>query len=286
MKADMKIGYTVLRYVHDQTTQEFVNIGVLAFSPESGKCSFRCSDRVKRLHGLFPGAAPQRFQKLVSCVQTSFDNCHQDFRIRRREQLLPTDVMAIAASVIPQDSSALQWSSPSGGYFDNLNSALDHAFVRYVSRYDRVTTRSRGTSTVIKPFRESLRRAGVWKYIEPETFKGRLEIHEFKYVWKNGAYNCYEPINFDVQNYRAMQAKAAEWLGRAVDIEETGQKEYRLHLMLAKPTRETLFNAYDDTVEGMIELLPPATTVVRQEGIEQFAEKVANKITSHLKDDH
>jgi hypothetical protein len=48
-------SYTVLRYVHDTTTDEFVNVGVALLAPEARYVSALCRTTSGRLGKVFPG---------------------------------------------------------------------------------------------------------------------------------------------------------------------------------------------------------------------------------------
>ena len=66
----MKVAYffSVLRYVHDPVTQEFVNIGVAVFSPEAKFLGAICTTSYGRISHMFQKIDGQRFRQFSQYV--------------------------------------------------------------------------------------------------------------------------------------------------------------------------------------------------------------------------
>ena len=71
----MKTAYTysVLRYVHDITTGEFVNVGVALHSREARYASALCRSTFGRLSKTFPGMDGDVFKSLMRFVQSRIE---------------------------------------------------------------------------------------------------------------------------------------------------------------------------------------------------------------------
>ena len=71
----MKITYTysVLRYMHDITTGEFVNVGVALYSSEARYASALCRSTFGRLSKTFPGMDGDAFKSLMRFVQSRIE---------------------------------------------------------------------------------------------------------------------------------------------------------------------------------------------------------------------
>ena len=63
MSASTKYSYTVLRYVHDTMTGEFVNVGVALHAPEAGYLSAICRTTYRRVSAAFPGLKGEHFSR-------------------------------------------------------------------------------------------------------------------------------------------------------------------------------------------------------------------------------
>ena len=67
----MRKSYTfsVLRYVHDPVTQEFINIGVAVYSRDAGFLRAECTTRYGRITKMFTAIDGSRFQQLTRYIQ-------------------------------------------------------------------------------------------------------------------------------------------------------------------------------------------------------------------------
>lgn len=73
MSASIKYSYTVLRYVHDTMTGEFVNVGVALHAPEAGYLSAICRTTYRRVSAAFPGLKGEHFRAVMRHVQARFE---------------------------------------------------------------------------------------------------------------------------------------------------------------------------------------------------------------------
>ena len=65
--------YTVLRYVHDTATGEFVNVGVALYAPDANFVRALCRTTYGRLTKVFPGMDGEVFKTLMRYIQSSFE---------------------------------------------------------------------------------------------------------------------------------------------------------------------------------------------------------------------
>jgi hypothetical protein len=283
MKAEIKFGYTVLRYVHDITTEEFVNVGVLVYAPENRVLRLKCSPELRRVHSLFPSAESKQIKTLLNHVQDAFAAYAARLAPGSGESSIPDDVMKAAAQVLPKDSSALQWATAGGGYAASLDSAMEKLFARYVQHYEQTGHRGRrpGRGAVLKPFRKVLKESGVLEYLKPRVLKGELESYEFPLVWKNQVYHCYEAVNLNLKSSAEVHARAFEWVGRALDLAHSKEK-HNLHLLVAEPILAELRAAYRDTCGALKKSLPPSAEIVQQDKIVDFSREVASSVKKHI----
>ena len=65
--------YTVLRYVHDVATGEFVNMGVAVYAPEANYVSAICIPRYESLTKMFLEVNGEHLRKVMSYIQARFE---------------------------------------------------------------------------------------------------------------------------------------------------------------------------------------------------------------------
>src|ERR1035437_4968873 len=104
MKNQISYTYSVLRYVHDVTSGEFVNVGVALYAPQTHYLSAICRTTYGRLSKVFPGVNAEHFKALMRHIQTSFEERGE--RLSGELQLTShSGVLEIAQSVLPKDDS-------------------------------------------------------------------------------------------------------------------------------------------------------------------------------------
>lgn len=66
-------SYSILRYVHDTTTGEFANVGVVVYSREGRYASALCRTTYARLSRTFPGMDGDAFKGMMRFVQSRIE---------------------------------------------------------------------------------------------------------------------------------------------------------------------------------------------------------------------
>src|SRR5690606_16336919 len=113
---------------------------------------------------------------------------------------LPDNVRDLALRVVPEDDGAVQWSPVRGGLAVNPNAELSHIYHEFIGRLNETTDPQRRDDDQV--FREVFRRAFsdavVAARMTEHEVVAPLVSHVFKNAWKNGVWNVYEPLSFDL----------------------------------------------------------------------------------------
>lgn len=133
--------YTILRYVHDTTTGEFVNVGVVLTSPEIGFTSALLNPTYSRLSHMFPGLDGEHFRRVIRNLQSRFDKL--SYRIFEETNFgdRPAHALELAHRVIAADDSSFQWSPMGSGLAADLPATVESLYERMVERYALDTKR-------------------------------------------------------------------------------------------------------------------------------------------------
>ena len=164
--------YTVLRYVHDIATGEFVNVGVVIYAREARYASALCRATYGRLSKVFPGLDGEAFKGMMHYVQSRIEELGAELRDELPLDGLPASVMDLAQSVLPRDDSSLQWSPPGSGLSDDPSRTLEALFDRLVSSYDERPAKERRTDEEVWLVREE----SATEF--SERFAREVETHE------------------------------------------------------------------------------------------------------------
>ena len=102
--------YTVLRYVHDIATGEFLNVGVALFAPEPRFVNAVCRTNFARLKAVFPSLDGDSFRASMRHVMACFERFGEEARDQLALRSSTGTVMDYAVAVLARDDSSLQWS--------------------------------------------------------------------------------------------------------------------------------------------------------------------------------
>jgi hypothetical protein len=272
--------HTVLRYVHDTTAGEFINVGVVIYSREGRYASALCRSTFGRLSKTFPGMDGESFKSLMRFVQSRVEELGAGLENDLPFDGLPKSVMELAHRVLPADDSSLQWSPPGSGLSDDLPRTLESLYQRHVARYDERQQQERRTDDDIwRKFRRTLETRHVLKHLQPKKITGRTDEIEFQHAWKNGLWNCLEPVSFDLSSPDSIREKAHRWLGQVMSIRDSSEP-FKLYLLVGEPQQEALRPAFEKAV-GILGNLPVPNEIIREPDAEGFSVRLAEEIETH-----
>src|SRR6266853_5164916 len=102
-------SFSILRYVHDPVTQEFINIGVAVYSGEAGFLRAVCTTHYERITRMFEKIGGHRFRQLTLYIQDKISEIGQSL-----PSALPFEpglaIEHLLARVLPPDDSSMQFS--------------------------------------------------------------------------------------------------------------------------------------------------------------------------------
>lgn len=274
--------YSVLRYVHDITTGEFVNVGVVLYSREARYASALCRSTFGRLSKTFPGMDGDAFKSQMRFVQSRIEEIGDGLKKELPLNGYPPSVTDVAHAVLPPDDSSLQWSPPGSGLAENLSESLEMLFDRLVTRYDEHPQQERrNDEDVWRKYRRSLESRHVLKHLQPKKISVQDDEVEFQYAWKNGVWHCLEAVSFDLSSADSIREKAHKWLGQLLSVKDA-RESFKVYILLGEPQQEFLRPAFEKAV-SILHRLPVDNEVIREENAVKFSEQFAQEIESHEK---
>ncbi len=271
-------SYSVLRYVHDIATGEFINVGVVLTSGPSKFVAAKFKTTFGRVKATFPTVDAEVFKARMRLLQTSFNQI-SDGDFDRNESNLGNGLDELIHSVLKADDSSLQWSSPGSGLSKDLPSTLLTLYQRFVTKYDTdLPHERRKDEDIWRQFKSELERRNVIAHLEEKVIEVADDSVKFEHAWKNGSWHCYEPISFDLANDSSIRDKAHKWLGQISSIQNS-KEDFNVYFLVGKPESEKLQNAYKKALSILSKA--PASKVIEEENAKAFSEDVATKIAKH-----
>ncbi len=160
--------FTVLRYIHDITAGEFINVGVALYSPKEKYLDAICVSKYGRLSKMFLHINGDHFKSLVCYIEDQIHEMGDRFRNELQFSDLPRAISDITNKILPKDDSSLQFSEQGGGLTDNLENTLKDLYDRYVNKYmEKVKGSSRDEGEVWKVYKNPLEKRHIIKNFKP-----------------------------------------------------------------------------------------------------------------------
>lgn len=272
--------YTVLRYVHDVATGEFLNVGVALHAPAQPFVNVLCRTAYKRLKDVFPELDGDGFRTSMRHVTSQFEKFHDEIRDQ-----LPlrnhASVMEFAQSVIRTDDSSLQWSATGSGLSANPEATLEQLFERMVTRYDhRTTAPRRDDDDVWRHFSKALQQRQVLKHFTPKTISVQDDQVEFQHAWKNGAWHCLAPLSFDLASADSIRDKAHKWLGQLASVQNSPER-FQTYFLVGEPSQPDLRDAFESAL-SILRKAPSDPAIYLEAEAKEFSEQIAERLDHHV----
>lgn len=278
----MKTAYTfsVLRYVHDPVTTEFVNIGVALYAPAAKYLNAICTSHYRRLSVVFEPIDGDHFRQITRFLESRIEMLGQKLNSELPFANPPKNIEDVLAQVLPPDDSAIQFSTAGGGFTSDPEKTLNELYVRYVERYVSKTARpSRDDEEVWKVFKDPLEKRQIIKHLRPKRIVAPNYDYEFTRARQNEVWHAYEPISFDLVEASSIKDKANNWLGRVISLMESKEK-FKLHLLLGSPRESNLQKAYVQA-KNILNKIPRKPEVIEEDEAEHFADALKKEIDEH-----
>lgn len=273
-------SYAVLRYVHDITTAEFVNVGVVLFCPETRFMFAMCRTTSERPKQVFPSLDIQAFRMLMQKVADRFSILSE-----QATNQLPLDQCTLltdwAHRVVPPDDSSLRWSAVGHGLSADPSATLNQLFERFVRHHDRqLGSVRRDDEKVWRNFSKALEQRNVLRHFVPHTFIAKDDEIQFERAWKNGQWHCLAPISFDYATEETIRDKAHKWLGQLVSV-GASNKDLHLYFLVGEPSEKNLMPAFTSAL-NILQKSDLVVEVFKESEALLLSERLAERVEKHL----
>lgn len=229
-------SYSFLRYCQDREAGEFANIGVLFWCPQDRFLGFRGSHRFARLTHFFGDLDRDGYRLLVAHVERRFDQMAEEIVNGLPLDSMPASARELASKVVPEDDGSLLWSSARGGLTDDPAVELKLLYDRFIGKHHEVREAARRDDPEVfrQAFRPIFASPKLAERIHEHEVVAPLASHVFKHAWKNGVWNVYETLSFDMTDPDSIERKAHTWYGRSMHLSQA-EEAPKLHYLLGKP---------------------------------------------------
>ena len=273
MTKKLPYTFTVLRYVHDITTGEFINVGVVLYSPKARVLKARMRTTYGRLRKVFPGANGEAFKRTMSYVEQSIGVAGE-----RLGGLFPDpakSAVEFAARVLPKDDSSLQWSPLGSGQAEDMEKEADCLFHRMVMEHEH-RVESRNEEDVWRSFSRALEKRNLLTHLHYKEIVAKADSLAFDHAWKNGIWHCLEPVSFDLADGERIRTKALRWVGQMTALQDSPER-FKLYLLIGEPRRENVLPQYHRAMR-ILETMPGDKAIYTEAQADQLSEVIARQV--------
>jgi len=280
--------YTVLGYRHSHISNEQVNVGVLVIFPENGELYFLLPSKTalgKRLRHLYPDAAAdtvwgylRSFEKRAESICGKLNSYLGNFSDLVSDQFLTDNGSSLQFGELEttpfwkgrEESLALLERRFLSGY------ATQHAEHTEVVHNDAYIARQ--VKQLIREAFSKRRDRDYQLYLKDEHKEiqdGAAKIVAEQY-WQNGTTNLIHPLSLDVKTGETIASKCF-YLSKSAELLQRKAEEgnFCFHFVLSKPQEKNLQSIYEKSVEVLEATNKNTVKVIRPEGLEKYAKKVA-----------
>jgi hypothetical protein len=267
--------FSILRYSYDPLTEEFINVGIVLYSPSAQFLQARVSTNYGRASKVFGRIDGARYRSVLRHLQGELDKLAVDLS---RGQLfgLPTNLRTALSQILPIDDSSLRFDQGGAGVSNDLAKTCERVFRRYVVASEGVVAECRTREDVWRTFRKPLERLAITGRLIPKRIAAKDYGYEFEHAWKNGVWNLYEPISFDLLEEFAIREKANKWLGRSLSLSESPEP-FKLTILVGAPQSSRMRDAFQHA-ENILNKMPIKKEIIREHEAESFAQELETQI--------
>lgn len=275
-----KFQYQIIRYMHDRVTAEFVNVGIVVYQPDTNFLQGKFVSKYSRISQFFMDV---NGQYLLSTLK-QFENELEIISGRLSELFTNHNSLTeITNFILPQDDSALICSELLFGVDIDPQSAVDDLFDRLINKYNHEAEKELHDDKYVwrKIYKKYFDKYEITNKLKSHIVKTDHDHIEFDKAWKNGVWNCYQTLSFDLKRNDSIKNKVYRWSGILSELENSDQKLH-LYFLTVSPTKNKIINKFiEDTILKHNNGHSLKVTMVNEKQADKFVAGVKKEIEEH-----
>lgn len=273
-----------IRYVHDARVGEFLNIGVVVWSPAASFAGVRFLQGWRRVSAAFPGADLPLLRRIAQAFERRAAEWQS--QVGAQLQLGPrAGVEALVREVVQLDDSSLQLSPVISGLTADAQRTLVELFELYVSggRQDE-PRRTRDDADVWRTVAQHLVDPALVRRVgKPVVVRSAHLEQRFEQSWQNGRLNVAQALSLDQLEARSIREKALLWRAKIETLNPAAQ-DLGVVLVLGLPNAESSAEVRTAALDGLAiltESLQSQAEVITEADAERLARRIAAEVAQH-----
>jgi len=272
--------YQVLRYVHDQFTGEFVNLGVIVYSPENSFLKAKVTNRFTRVTSLFPEAKGKFIVDSAKFLETRIN---QKIAPQLGQLFHPSiNLEQITSDLLKRDDSALQLSAVLKAIDIDLDAAVNYLFESVVNKYlpdEGGSKRLNDEEVWRRKFKNYFDKYKISSRLTSHIVKTHNDIFSFEKAWKNEIWHCYEPVSFDLKREETVREKVYRWVGKINELNHSSEEVHLTFLAAIPKKHQSLANFVKTSLQTENKVIH--VDIVFESEAEILAKQIAYEMKEH-----
>lgn len=239
-----KYEYQILRYIPDQVSGEFLNVGIIVCGPDEKLLLFEFINSKQRISSVFHGIESTHVLRRLKSMHANLAEINN--RKLNELHLIDTfSVSNISSRILKKDDSALQFSEVKNGIDVSIESAFNDLKHRLLYKWvAKNETDYRSDEDVWRErYRKYFVQAGLADKITPRSIKTKSDSIQFDQAYKNGVWNYLQPINLNLKKHDSIKNKVYKWKGILSEI-ETAEEELKLFFLSEMPESDNGISSF------------------------------------------
>jgi hypothetical protein len=275
-----KYQFQVVRYIHDRITGEFVNVGIVLYMPESQFLKSKFINKFSRLSHFFVDLnghsllnALRQFDKEINIISKRLSRNDLFERFSSIEE--------ITNSILTKDDSALECCTMNSGIDLDEQSALDDLFERLINKYNHDSDKDSHDDKYVwrKVYKKYFDENGITNKLKEHTVHTVHDVIQFDKAWKNGVWNCYQTLSFDLKRTDSIKSKVYKWSGILSELENSSETLHLYFLTVSPNRNRTIKKFIEDTLNRQSKKIQ--VSIITEKQAESFAVSVKKEIEAH-----
>lgn len=272
--------YQLLRYRPDAVSGEFANVGVIVFDADAKRVLGRFLDKVTRISQFFPGVNGRYLAKVLKHISMDVDRMTSQFHMEL--DVFPyAGIENVTQAILAKDDSSLYFTETYRGLDVSIDAMRDNLYDRMVASHlhedERHLTSDKEVWT--KVYKQYFERRHITHHLTTHRVATNLDTFEFEHAWKNGRWNCFEPLNFNLQKEQSIKDKAYKWKAKLNELNSSAEPIH-FYLLSAMP-QDAELKTFVTTMFSSVNAGNVEVEIVEQSQAEAFANRIADEIEQH-----
>lgn len=191
----------------------------------------------------------------------------------------------ITSLILPYDDSSLYLTEVFMGIDLEPLSALNDLYDRLINKYNHENDKSYHDDKYVwrKIYKQYFDKYEITNKLKSHTVVTDNDNIEFDKAWKNGVWNCYQTLSFDLKRNDSIKNKVYRWSGILNELENSGE-ELHLYFLTAEALLNRSTNKFiNDTILKHNNGNSLQVTIVNESKADEFVKNLKREIEEHEK---